>query len=61
MIYRIDETERVVHVVHIDHRADVYRVFTGRDDPQAAFLDAALHTGLRDVTWQHGSPTRRAQ
>ena len=25
VIYRIDETERVVHVVRIDHRADVYR------------------------------------
>jgi mRNA-degrading endonuclease RelE of RelBE toxin-antitoxin system len=25
VIYRIDETERIVHVVRIDHRADVYR------------------------------------
>ena len=25
VIYRIDDTERVVHVVRIDHRADVYR------------------------------------
>jgi mRNA-degrading endonuclease RelE of RelBE toxin-antitoxin system len=25
VVYRIDETERVVHVVRIDHRADVYR------------------------------------
>jgi len=25
VIYRIDETERTVHVVRIDHRADVYR------------------------------------
>jgi mRNA interferase RelE/StbE len=24
-IYRVDETERIVHVVRIDHRADVYR------------------------------------
>jgi mRNA-degrading endonuclease RelE of RelBE toxin-antitoxin system len=27
MIYRIDETERIVHVVRIDHRADVYGRF----------------------------------
>jgi mRNA-degrading endonuclease RelE of RelBE toxin-antitoxin system len=25
VIYRIDETKRIVHVVRIDHRADVYR------------------------------------
>jgi mRNA interferase RelE/StbE len=25
VIYRIDEMERIVHVVRIDHRADVYR------------------------------------
>jgi len=25
VIYRIDATERIVHVVRIDHRADVYR------------------------------------
>jgi mRNA-degrading endonuclease RelE of RelBE toxin-antitoxin system len=25
VIYRIDETERTVHVVRIDHRADIYR------------------------------------
>jgi mRNA-degrading endonuclease RelE of RelBE toxin-antitoxin system len=25
VIYRIDDTERVVHVVRVDHRADVYR------------------------------------
>jgi mRNA interferase RelE/StbE len=25
VIYRIDDTDRVVHVVRIDHRADVYR------------------------------------
>ena len=25
VIYRIDETARIVHVVRIDHRADVYR------------------------------------
>jgi mRNA interferase RelE/StbE len=25
VIYRIDETERIVHVVRIDHRTDVYR------------------------------------
>jgi len=25
VIYRIDETERILHVVRIDHRADVYR------------------------------------
>ena len=25
VIYRIDETQRMVHVVRIDHRADVYR------------------------------------
>jgi mRNA-degrading endonuclease RelE of RelBE toxin-antitoxin system len=25
VIYRIDETEWIVHVVRIDHRADVYR------------------------------------
>ena len=25
VIYRINETERVVHAVRIDHRADVYR------------------------------------
>ena len=25
VIYRIDESERTVHVVRIDHRADVYR------------------------------------
>ena len=25
VIYRIDETERIVHVVRIDHRADVCR------------------------------------
>ncbi len=25
VIYRIDEAERTVHVVRIDHRADVYR------------------------------------
>jgi mRNA interferase RelE/StbE len=25
VIYRIDETERIVYVVRIDHRADVYR------------------------------------
>ena len=25
VIYRIDETGRTVHVVRIDHRADVYR------------------------------------
>ncbi|HEY1321635.1 MAG TPA: type II toxin-antitoxin system RelE/ParE family toxin [Streptosporangiaceae bacterium] len=25
VIYRIDEAERMVHVVRIDHRADVYR------------------------------------
>jgi mRNA-degrading endonuclease RelE of RelBE toxin-antitoxin system len=25
VIYRIDKTARIVHVVHIDHRADVYR------------------------------------
>lgn len=25
VIYRIDDAERVVHVVRIDHRADVYR------------------------------------
>jgi mRNA interferase RelE/StbE len=25
VIYRIDENERTVHVVRIDHRADVYR------------------------------------
>jgi len=25
VIYRIDETEQIVHVVRIDHRADVYR------------------------------------
>jgi len=24
VIYRIDETERIVHVLRIDHRADVY-------------------------------------
>ncbi|HWF80839.1 MAG TPA: type II toxin-antitoxin system RelE/ParE family toxin [Streptosporangiaceae bacterium] len=25
VIYRIDENEQIVHVVRIDHRADVYR------------------------------------
>jgi mRNA interferase RelE/StbE len=25
VIYRIDEPERTVHVVRIDHRADIYR------------------------------------
>jgi mRNA interferase RelE/StbE len=25
VVYRIDENERAVHVVRIDHRADVYR------------------------------------
>ena len=25
IVYRVDEPERVVHVVRIDHRADVYR------------------------------------
>jgi Cytotoxic translational repressor of toxin-antitoxin stability system len=25
VIYRIDETERIVHVVLIDHRANVYK------------------------------------
>ena len=25
VIYRIDETERIVHVVRIDHRANVYK------------------------------------
>jgi mRNA-degrading endonuclease RelE of RelBE toxin-antitoxin system len=25
VIYRIDETDRIVHVVRIDHGADVYR------------------------------------
>jgi mRNA interferase RelE/StbE len=25
VIYRLDETKRIVHVVRIDHRADVYR------------------------------------
>ena len=25
VIYRIDETERIVHVVRMDHRADVYK------------------------------------
>jgi mRNA interferase RelE/StbE len=25
VVYRLDEAERVVHVVRIDHRADVYR------------------------------------
>jgi mRNA interferase RelE/StbE len=25
VIYRIDETARTVHVVRVDHRADVYR------------------------------------
>ncbi|MEU8271380.1 type II toxin-antitoxin system RelE/ParE family toxin [Sphaerisporangium sp. NPDC049002] len=25
VVYRIDETTRVVHVVRVDHRADVYR------------------------------------
>jgi mRNA interferase RelE/StbE len=25
VIYRIDEAERIVHVVRIDHRTDVYR------------------------------------
>jgi mRNA interferase RelE/StbE len=25
VVYRIDETERIVHVVRIDHRTDVYR------------------------------------
>ena len=25
VIYRVDEAERIVHVVRIDHRADVYR------------------------------------
>jgi mRNA-degrading endonuclease RelE of RelBE toxin-antitoxin system len=25
VVYRIDEIDRVVHVVRIDHRADVYR------------------------------------
>jgi mRNA interferase RelE/StbE len=25
VIYRIDDTARVVHVVRIDHRADIYR------------------------------------
>lgn len=25
VVYRIDENERIVHVVRIDHRADVYR------------------------------------
>jgi mRNA interferase RelE/StbE len=25
VVYRIDEAERIVHVVRIDHRADVYR------------------------------------
>jgi mRNA-degrading endonuclease RelE of RelBE toxin-antitoxin system len=25
VIYRIDEAERIVHVVRIDHRMDVYR------------------------------------
>lgn len=25
VVYRIDEVERMVHVVRIDHRADVYR------------------------------------
>ena len=25
VIYRIDETARIVHVVRVDHRADVYR------------------------------------
>ena len=25
VIYRIDEAERIVHIVRIDHRADVYR------------------------------------
>lgn len=27
VIYRIDDAERVVHIVRIDHRADVYRTF----------------------------------
>jgi mRNA-degrading endonuclease RelE of RelBE toxin-antitoxin system len=25
VIYRIDDTKRIIHVVRIDHRADVYR------------------------------------
>ncbi len=25
VLYRIDEGERIVHVVHVDHRADAYR------------------------------------
>jgi mRNA-degrading endonuclease RelE of RelBE toxin-antitoxin system len=25
VVYRIDEPARIVHVVRIDHRADVYR------------------------------------
>lgn len=25
LLYRIDEAQRIVYVVHIDHRADVYR------------------------------------
>jgi mRNA interferase RelE/StbE len=25
VVYRLDETERIVYVVRIDHRADVYR------------------------------------
>jgi mRNA interferase RelE/StbE len=25
VIYRIDETERIVHAVRVDHRSDVYR------------------------------------
>ena len=25
VVYRIDDSERIVHVVRIDHRADVYR------------------------------------
>ncbi len=25
VLYRVDEEQRIVYVVHIDHRADVYR------------------------------------
>jgi mRNA interferase RelE/StbE len=31
VIYRIDKPERTVHVVRIDHRADVYRARLGPD------------------------------
>ena len=46
VIYRIDETERVVHVVRIDHRADVYRARSAGSFPTRA-PPATPHTAFR--------------